>query len=106
MAAWDRKLLYLLAPLAFFALCLGPVPFEIDQGADAGRYRQRDQDIHRRFVVSRKESDHLPAISPAQKGHGKETQCAPRRQRGQKLPARIVHDPRSRQNRSERKWRR
>jgi hypothetical protein len=42
MAAWDRKLLYLLAPRALFTLYLGPVPFEINEGADAGHDGQRD----------------------------------------------------------------
>jgi len=36
--ARDGKFFNWLTPLAFFTLCLGSIPFEVDHGADAGRH--------------------------------------------------------------------
>ena len=72
---------------------LRPVPFEVDQGADAGNDGQGNQPVHRRPVVTRHEAVHSRAIDIGQIGHGEETPRPPRRQRGKKLFTGILPTP-------------
>jgi uncharacterized membrane protein YphA (DoxX/SURF4 family) len=95
-----------ISSLFFFFACRGSVEFEIDQEADAGGDRQRDQNIYRRREVPREKTRDVLAVCPAQKGDNKETQGTPGRQRGEELPAGKLHDSGHRQERGEREWRR